>query len=75
MGSQKVGGMYKHQLSKGNDSLIWLAPEVLQITSTLTNGGRKEQTYKIEVKEGNAKWGAQNLEAEMSEHWLFAWER
>lgn len=75
MGSQNVGGMYKQQLSKGNYSLIWLAPEVLQITSTLPNGGRKEQTYKVEVKERNVKWGAQNLEAEMSEHWLFAWGR
>lgn len=67
--------MCKHQLSKGNYSLIWLAPEVLLITSTLLNGGRKEKTYKIEVKERDGKWGAQNLEAEMSEHWLFAWER
>lgn len=74
-GSQKVGGMYKHQLSKGNYSLIWLAPEVLLLTSTLINGGRKEKTYKIEVEERNVKWGARNLEAEMSEHWLLAWER
>lgn len=67
--------MYKHQLSKGNNCLIWLAPEVLLITSTLIKGGRKEKTYKIEVKERNVKWGAQNLEAEMSEHWLLAWEK
>lgn len=76
MGSQTVGGMYKHQLSKGNNSLIWLALGALLITSSmLINGGRKEKTYKIEVKERNAKRGAQNLEAAMSEHWLFAWER
>jgi len=47
MGSQKAGGMYKHQLSKGDYSLAWLAPEVLQIASTLIYWGRKEPTYKI----------------------------
>lgn len=65
MGSQKVGGMYKHQLSKGNYSLIWLAPEVLLITSTLINGGRKEKTHKIgegeECEMGRSELGSRNV--------------